>query len=63
MENNEINKLSFEEALNQLEIIVKELESGKDIAVISLTSVLNSKTLLNGTIFFIIIFLSIDNML
>ena len=29
MENNEINKLSFEEALSQLETIVKELESGK----------------------------------
>ena len=29
MENNEINELSFEEALNQLEIIVRELESGK----------------------------------
>ena len=29
MENKEINDLSFEEALNQLETIVKELESGK----------------------------------
>ena len=29
MENNEINDLSFEEALNQLETIVRELESGK----------------------------------
>lgn len=29
MENNEINKLTFEEALSQLETIVKELESGK----------------------------------
>ena len=29
MENKEINDLSFEEALNQLEIIVRELESGR----------------------------------
>ena len=29
MENNDINELSFEEALNQLETIVRELESGK----------------------------------
>ena len=29
MENEELNELSFEEAINQLEIIVRELESGR----------------------------------
>ena len=29
MENNDLNELSFEEAINQLEIIVRELESGR----------------------------------
>lgn len=29
MENNELNELSFEDALTQLENIVKELESGR----------------------------------
>ena len=29
MEKDELNELSFEEALNQLELIVKELESGR----------------------------------
>lgn len=29
MENEELNELSFEEAINQLETIVRELESGR----------------------------------
>lgn len=48
MENDELKELSFEEAINQLEIIVKELESGRtklDDAVCAYEKAINLKKL------------------
>lgn len=48
MENEELNELSFEEAINQLETIVRELESGRtklDDAVNAYEKAINLKQL------------------